>query len=494
MANKFEVQIVALDRFTKVFRNLNTQASKAVRPLTNAQRQVGMLAREMHLDKLAKGLGKVGQASLSIGRSLGVVAPQMEALFGFGIAGGIVATAGALVALTARWGNLGYEVNRTAGLIGVSTDDLQRYRGAAKLAGVDSAVLTRSLATLGDTLQDAQFGRNPQALIILNRLGISIKRNASGVIDSVAAFKDISLAISRIADPRVQAIVARAFGLEDALPLLKMGPAAIEELAKQAEKFGLVAGGDALKGAQKFGEELNRLKGAIEGVANSWGQKLLPIITSGMSATTNALNSRGLGGALWDVFSGRLTREAVFGATPPPVHKVSGVVTGGPGEPLGLRQNNPGNLRSWSGMPSANGFAVFPSPTAGLNAMAQQIGLYGSRDGLNTVGGIVGKYAPPSENNTAAYIAEVARATGFKPDQQLNLSDPKVMAPLLSAMVKHEQGKQPFTDEQYADAAKTVKVEIDMKNAPPGTTAQAKQGNSFLPTRVSYSMPTGDPL
>jgi hypothetical protein len=75
--------------------------------------------------------------------------------------------------------------NRTAGLIGVSTDDLQRYRGAAKLAGVDSAVLTRSLATLGDTLQDAQFGRNPQALIILNRLGISIKRNASGVIDSV---------------------------------------------------------------------------------------------------------------------------------------------------------------------------------------------------------------------------------------------------------------------------------------------------------------------
>ena len=59
MANNFEVRVRAIDDFTKTFRNLNDQASRAVRPLVNVHRQVGMLAREMHLDKMAKGMGVV---------------------------------------------------------------------------------------------------------------------------------------------------------------------------------------------------------------------------------------------------------------------------------------------------------------------------------------------------------------------------------------------------------------------------------------------------
>jgi hypothetical protein len=190
------------------------------------------------------------------------------------------------------------------------------------------------------------------------------------------------------------------------------------------------------------------------------------------------------------VFSGKLTRDAVFGGGTPNQRSASGTVNGSSAV---VPRNNPGNLRSWAGVPTVGGFAQFGTPQAGLQAMAQQLRLYGNRDGLNTVAGIVGKYAPPSENNTSAYIADVSRQTGFAPGQRLDVNDPRVLAPLLSAMVKHEQGRQPFTADQYAQAAGPLRVEVVIGgNAPPGTTVQAKQGNTFVPTRVSYSMPMTD--
>jgi hypothetical protein len=189
----------------------------------------------------------ISQASMKVASSLGLAAGPMEALPGLGVAGGITATAAAVASLGAHWGPTGYEISRTPQLIGVSTNDLQRYRGAAQLAGVSQEALTNSFASLGRTMQDAQFGRNPEAYAVLNKLGIGIQRNAQGVVDTVGTFNDLALAISRITDPHVQEKMADIFGLREALPLLRQGPDAIARLTQEAEKFGLVAGGEALR-------------------------------------------------------------------------------------------------------------------------------------------------------------------------------------------------------------------------------------------------------
>ena len=115
--------------------------------------------------------------------------------------------------------------------------------------------------------------------------------------------------------------------------------------------------------------------------------------------------------------------------------------------------NNPGNLRP----PGAStGFAHFSSPEAGVAAMARQIKLYGSRDHLDTIAGIVGKYAPPGENDTAAYIADVSKRTGYAPGQHLDVNNTAVLAELVAAMIAHEQKASNFA--KYKDAKVVVEV------------------------------------
>lgn len=119
--------------------------------------------------------------------------------------------------------------------------------------------------------------------------------------------------------------------------------------------------------------------------------------------------------------------------------------------PLGLRLNNPGNLRRWGDAARVHGFAAFHSAADGLHAMGRQLQLYAAR-GLNTVSSIVSRWAPSSENATGAYIAAVSRATGFGAHQRLNLDDTRQLSSLMGAMIRREQGRSPYSLEEIAKA------------------------------------------
>lgn len=114
----------------------------------------------------------------------------------------------------------------------------------------------------------------------------------------------------------------------------------------------------------------------------------------------------------------------------------------------GIRNNNPlnlttlGNGRSWDGQTGADGrFATFASPEAGLAAADKNLRAYNTRHGINTVSGIVSRWAPASENDTQAYIHTVSTDLGVRPDQPLNLSDPGVRQRVLQSMAKVEVGQ-----------------------------------------------------
>lgn len=442
MANKFEVQVVALDKFTKTFRKLNDSASRAVRPLTNMQRQVGALSRELHLDKVAKGMGKVSQASLGVARNLGLATAPLEALFGLGLVGGIAGVAGAIVTLGARWGNLGFEINRTSQNIGVSTDDLQRYRGAATLAGISVEAMTGALDSLGTTLHSADQQGNQGPLAILEKLGIKIQRGKDGVVDTTAALIDLSRAIQRTSDPFTQRTIASAFGLEQALPLLRQGPEAIGRLAKEAERLGLVQGPKALQWAQDFGDALNRLKGSISGVANEWGAKFTPALTRGMNLLSEASAPSASKDAT-STKSGFPFNAGPIAAGLAIASKVGGSLFGAPTDP-GTRKVSGTVTYDTAGAASSDGRFVDPAVQAARDREAMAI-----------------------------------KQREFNSEQ-----DPSVKAALGREIARDQQRDAGGSPQQ------TVKVEVTMNNAPPGTQVQAKQGNSFVPTRISYSMPT----
>lgn len=112
--------------------------------------------------------------------------------------------------------------------------------------------------------------------------------------------------------------------------------------------------------------------------------------------------------------------------------------------PRGLRNNNPLNLSYVEGQPGVQGsdgrFGRYQSMEDGIAAATRQLQIYGQR-GLTTVEQIVGRWAPPNENNTPAYVAAVARELGIDPRAPLNLSDPMLVSRLVGAMGRIEVGR-----------------------------------------------------
>ena len=94
------------------------------------------------------------------------------------------------------------------------------------------------------------------------------------------------------------------------------------------------------------------------------------------------------------------------------------------GSHLAQVNNNPGNLR-FAGQAGAiqgqGGFAKFSTPEAGYNALLNQIKLDADRG--HTLASFVTKYAPPSENDTALYIKQIAQALSANPNTRLGELD-----------------------------------------------------------------------
>jgi len=92
---------------------------------------------------------------------------------------------------------------------------------------------------------------------------------------------------------------------------------------------------------------------------------------------------------------------------------------------ISSNNNNPGNLM-YAGQPGAtgadaNGFAVFPTFDAGMQALENQISLDASRG--ETIQQFASKYAPASAgNDPVSYAASIASATG------LSVNDPLAAA------------------------------------------------------------------
>ncbi len=117
----------------------------------------------------------------------------------------------------------------------------------------------------------------------------------------------------------------------------------------------------------------------------------------------------------------------------------------------GLRNNNPGNIRknstAWQGLAPADqqtdpDFFVFSSPTFGIRAMAHTLNTYMTRYGLTTLRGIITRWAPPSENDTDAYVAALVNDTGVGADDELSNSD---LPAVVAGIIKHENGLQPYS-------------------------------------------------
>lgn len=130
--------------------------------------------------------------------------------------------------------------------------------------------------------------------------------------------------------------------------------------------------------------------------------------------------------------------------------------------PRGIRNANPGNCElgePWQGLlpqsqQTDGRFAIFKTAHYGLRALAKILVNYQRLHGLMDVHSMIERWAPPGENDTRAYAAQVASAMGITPTTFVSFAahGRQPLIAMVKAIVSHENGQQPY-DEDYIGAA-----------------------------------------
>ncbi|CAI1698875.1 Uncharacterised protein [Serratia fonticola] len=438
-------------------------------------------------------------------KMVGELGDKLGVALKFGAAGAVAYGVGKGIAFMA--GSLqdasqsAYELDVAAKNAGMRVDDFSRLSGAMQILGVDAASANQSVEGLYATFNDALQGRNNETLAVLTQIGVQIVRNKDGTADVLKTMERLAQVIPKLS-PEKQKTVVDSIGLDAAgLALLREG-LRLKTLLAKSDKFGLTVDPQLNSDLTGLNRVLNELGASYEGLKQRTKNNIFEWLLSdgsvkdGLEGITdifsNGLDSISLGHAV-GLNRGKESEQLRWGYNNPKFYdslgeldKVGldyGYMTDGfrdkyqawqkpneavnqlqsdlqaasepfesvinYGQPgnnaIGLRNNNPGNLRAAPNSTGKNGgFSTFASPQDGLAALSRQLQLYGDR-GNNTLNGIIHTYAPRSENKTQSYIDAVSKNTGFNPSDRLNLQSPEVLEKLIPAIIKHENGTQPFS-------------------------------------------------
>ncbi len=125
----------------------------------------------------------------------------------------------------------------------------------------------------------------------------------------------------------------------------------------------------------------------------------------------------------------------------------------------GYRNRNPGNIETgdpWNGIvpwveqnavqQKEERFCVFATHQHGIRAIAVILQTYQDRHKIDTILGIVSRWAPGFENDVPAYVEAICRKVGKDKNATIDVHDWVTSDALVRAIIKHELGQQPYTD------------------------------------------------
>lgn len=288
--------------------------------------------------KEARALGDRMQA---IGGRMQNVGAVMTAVSGTIVAG--------FVAMTKKGLEYASGLGETAQQLGVTTDELQKFRYAASQVGVEQETMDKSLAKLTVNIGKAATG-NAAAQKAFDSLGISVKDAEGNVKSAGTIMPEIADAIAKIPDParRAAAEVALFGKSGQALDTLLAGGAAkMNELTNAAKELGIVLSPEQIQkaddAADKFAALQQVLSARIAGVVADNSDAILSFVEGlgnaiagvmgffdrmGPGLTTFVLGAAALGTALGPVLMAIGSLVSMGGALVP-LFAEGGMLAGG---------------------------------------------------------------------------------------------------------------------------------------------------------------------
>lgn len=274
----FKVTITAVDQATAAIRKVEDRVAKmfgkTADPYRKLHQSFKRLDDALGVPKLGKGLKKVGTEALTAARHVNRIVTPLAAITG-------VASIAGMTALVDRWAKLGREITYTSQRIGINTTDLQKWRQVGTLSGVSADAVTSSLGALGKTMEDARWGRNQGAMMLLNRLGVGLKKTKSGAWDVQGEMMSLAKVMNSPQlrkNPWAQEMIAGQLGIGAMLPILRQGEQGIRRYQQLQKTLGYVSSPAAIANANRFALSLAGMKVATEGLAQSVMDRAMPVM------------------------------------------------------------------------------------------------------------------------------------------------------------------------------------------------------------------------
>jgi methyl-accepting chemotaxis protein len=256
-----------------------------------ANAMVGALRVTLGLNSAAfsKGIDKANKKSETFGKK---IAKSMKM-----IAGVSAAAAGAISLAVQGVLQDADKMAKASRKIGVPIDELTELRHAAELSGVSFGGLENGLKRLSANMHDASKGIGEGAKAF-DELGISVT-NSDGSLKSA---KDVMLELSERFEKmpdgaQKTALAMRVMGKSgaDMIPLLNGGSQALEDMAAEALKLGLVFDEQTGRQAEAFNDNITRLQRSFTGLANKLTAQILPSLLALSQRMIDGIsNSEGL--------------------------------------------------------------------------------------------------------------------------------------------------------------------------------------------------------
>lgn len=274
----FKVTITAVDKATAAIKQVEDRVAKmfgkAAAPYRELHQSFQRFDEALGIPKLGNGLKKVGGAAVQTARSINRIVTPLAAITG-------VASIAGMTALVDRWAKFGREVTYASQGIGINTSDLQKWRQVGTLSGVAADAVTSSLGALGKTMEDARWGRNQGALMLLDRLHIGLKKTKTGAWDVQGEMMSLAKAMNNPQlrnNPQAQEFIAGQLGVGAMLPILRQGEQGIRRYQQLQKTLGYVSSPEAIANANRFALSLSGMKIATEGLAQSVMDRAMPVM------------------------------------------------------------------------------------------------------------------------------------------------------------------------------------------------------------------------
>jgi len=225
-------------------------------------------------------------------KELGALDSVSKAAFSLG---GAISAAG-LVAYTKSIIDAADALNEMSERTGISVENLGRLQYAAKLSGVESEQLGKSLQALSGEIV-AAAGGSESAIAKFKRLGVSVLDTTTKQIRPAnAVLLDLADAFALLPEGTERsARAAELFGAKLGgvmVPFLAQGRAGIEALGDEIERLGGLMSAETAKAAAEFNDNLDRLKTTSSAAGISIANALLPTLNK---LTNEFVTARGAG-------------------------------------------------------------------------------------------------------------------------------------------------------------------------------------------------------